>query len=189
MTENPSCRYCMLVGLAAGIAAFCVLVACLIVTMPGRARAEAPANCQPVDPASIVYTHMGWSIAQGDGHVYIPPGNVVYHDGPLMVCMPQTGMLKLYVPSSGWLVNAHGEYAWIEKEFAECCTKRDCFPIKVTPETQGAIFGYRTEDGDFVPHSETKPSRDPEGRHWRCYSLFPVKTPRKGCLFINPGSG
>ena len=190
MDENPRCPRCMLVGLAAGIAAFCVLVAILIVAMPSRARADAPTNCQPVDPASIVYTHMGWSIAQGDGHVYIPPGNVVYHDGPLMVCMPKTGMLRLYVPSSGWLVNAHFEYAWINdgnykaKNGTHCCGMSDCKEI--------AERDVRERNGMFdTPFGPVDPkgvyqSRD--GKVWVCRRHWPYSTPDGSCLFI-PGGG
>ena len=50
MTENPSCPRCMLIGIVAGIAAFCVLVACLVVAMPSRVCAAelAAPHCRPL---------------------------------------------------------------------------------------------------------------------------------------------
>ena len=203
----------MLVGLAAGIAAFCVLVAILIVAMPSRARADAPTNCQPVDPASIVYTHMGWSIAQGDGHVYIPPGNVVYHDGPLMVCMPKTGMLRLYLPSSGWLrfaryetaviatndsrfitggwlVNAHFEYAWINdgnykaKNGTHCCGMNDCKEIAESEVRERNGMS----DTPFGPVDPKGVYQSRDGKVWVCRRHWPYSTAEGSCLFI-PGGG
>jgi len=90
---------------------------------------------------------------------------------------------------AAWLLwplvaRAHGDHAWVPRR---CCGPGDCFPVEIVPERRGDTFGYRLPDGDWVPHTATQPSLDPLGRHWRCYSLFPVKLPRPGCVFVAPG--
>ena len=83
------------------------------------------------------------------------------------------------------LLRAHGGYDWIRQYYGEasdkwkdgdfggCCGKNDCFPVDATFTLRGGIYGWQLHDGfnDFVPDKDTRPSHDPEGRHWRCYNM------------------
>lgn len=101
---------------------------------------------------------------------------------------------------------AHEPYAWIAKhygvandkwkngDFGGCCGPKDCFPVSIKPEIRNGKHGYLTGDGDWVPHADTHPSRDPAGRHWRCYQMLVIGgtllkgKPRERCIFVSPGT-
>lgn len=96
-----------------------------------------------------------------------------------------------------WIRVYHGEARardWRDGDFGGCCGKQDCFPVSIKPETRDGKHGYLTGDGDWVPHADTHPSRDPAGRHWRCYQMLVIGgtllkgKPRERCTFVNPGT-
>ena len=72
-----------------------------------------------------------------------------------------------------WIARHYGVAAWKNGDFGGCCGPEDCFPVKATFTQEGGVYGWRVEDGfgGFIPDRETRPSHDPQGRHWRCYSM------------------
>lgn len=78
---------------------------------------------------------------------------------------------------------AHGDFDWIAKhygaaesldaDFKGCCGKQDCFPVDATFTERNGVHGWDIHDrfGGFIPDKDTRPSHDPQGRHWRCYVM------------------
>lgn len=146
-------------------------------------------TCAPVDPASMIWTRQGYSIAMGDGHLTVLHEDVRYGDGPLRVCIPaHHGMARLYLPKQQWLVQAHGAYAWIADhgykgtDGLHCCGWNDCMQVpaeSVRPTPDGS--GYYTQKG-IISNKGVYHSRD--GKAWIC--RFQSGPPK--CLFV-PGGG
>lgn len=62
-------------------------------------KLHAQEKCTPVDPAAMVWTGHGFSIAMGDGHLWINREDVVYAEvSQPHVCMPAKGMMQLLLP-------------------------------------------------------------------------------------------
>lgn len=91
-----------------------LLVALLLAPLVARADTER-GRCVQVDPASLIWTEQGWTLAVGDGHATVQRSRVHYWEGPLAYCIPPAGMPTLWIPSSGWLQFAHGDASWIER--------------------------------------------------------------------------
>lgn len=91
------------------------------------------------------------------------------------------GFLAGFVAQPVW---AHGTADWIRMhpDFSWCCTPEDCgvYPAEKVRVVPG---GFIVEEGEFIPHSEGKPSVDEN--YWRC--VAPDKKTR--CFFFpNVGS-
>jgi hypothetical protein len=88
--------------------AFCIAFTGLVMGLSVR-LAYSQEKCAPVDPAAMVWTGHGFSIAMGDGHLWINREDVVYAEvSQPHVCMPAKGMMQLLLP------HAWPSYAAIE---------------------------------------------------------------------------
>lgn len=135
-------------------------------------------RCMPVDPGALVYSDTGVSVPQGDGHVYVPPGRIVYHHGPPVVCMPLVkGMMKLYLPKP-WLTRAqaarprfsvlpvhNGYEKWMQppRPLVSCCNDRDCEPVEGRYDEHRRTYQAKIE-GQWVdiPDSIILDRRNPD---------------------------
>jgi hypothetical protein len=80
------------------LVAFCIAFTGLVMG-PSVRPAYSQEKCAPVDPASMVWTGHGFSIAMGDGHLWINREDVVYAEvSQPHVCMPAKGMMQLWLP-------------------------------------------------------------------------------------------
>jgi hypothetical protein len=78
--------------------AFCIAFTGLVMGLSVR-LAYSQEKCAPVDPAAMVWTGHGFSIAMGDGHLWINREDVVYAEvSQPHVCMPAKGMMQLWLP-------------------------------------------------------------------------------------------
>lgn len=89
---------------------FCVAVGYFASKLARAEPLAAPKGaCVQVDPASLVYTRMGYSLAIGDGHATVAHADVRYWDGALAYCIPPAGSPTLWMPSSAWPGFAHAD--------------------------------------------------------------------------------
>ena len=171
----------------------------LVFGLAGRLYAQE--RCQPVDPATLVWTGYGFSVAMGDGHVFVTRDDVKYAEVTQPhLCMPDSGLLQLWLPHA-WpsyarkpenhVHLAHGIYAWINDhnykaaDGTHCCGWLDCREIDLKDVSQGPGGMMMTPFGAVSPKG-TYQSRD--GKTWVCRRHFPSGTALNSCLFV-PGGG
>lgn len=98
-------------------------------------------------------------------------------------------ILAAFVLARAFPARAHGDYDWIRKHYGEaltaqsggwkdgdfggCCGKQDCFPVDAAFKQRDGVYGWDIRDafGGWIPDKDTRPSHDPQGRHWRCYVM------------------
>lgn len=165
-----------------------------IVSFLALALSAQPISCQPVDPATMVWTGHGYSIAMGDGHLTVHQRDVKFWNGPQpIVCLPGwRGMMRLYLPKH-WPIYAkphnaynaqpaHGIYAWIADhnykaiDGTHCCGISDCFEINPADAIEKRD-GFHYQDR-IIDKRAVYQSRD--GKAWLCRF--------NKCLFL-PGGG
>ena len=165
-----------------------MLTLMLLLTMAFPPQAEV---CTPIDPATVIWTTQGYSIAIGDGHVLVLHQDVKSTDKVSHVCIPQShGHLRLYLQRKDWVVQAHGEYAWINDygykaaDGTHCCGLSDCLEIKQS-DIKERPDGFETPHG-LVNKRGTYQSMD--GKTWVCRRHHAGATPHTSCLFMPGGS-
>jgi hypothetical protein len=134
-------------------------------------KLHAQEKCAPVDPAAMVWTGHGFSIAMGDGHLWINREDVVYAEvSQPHVCMPAKGMMQLWLPHA-WpsyastqnvgksaqlptfsIIPAHDGYEkWMQphRPTVSCCNKQDCEPVEARYDDARKIYQAKIR-GEWV---------------------------------------
>ena len=150
-----------------------MLTLMLLLTMAFPPHAEV---CTPIDPATVIWTTQGYSIAIGDGHVLVLHQDVKSTDKVSHVCIPQSrGHLRLYLQRKDWVIRAHQKLAsdaWVDKSISKtgerCCDAgKDCHKVpaeRVMSHRDGVILP--DYNNAVIPGDQIMPSED--GRYWVC---------------------
>lgn len=180
--------------------AVCAALAAGVVLLPQRARGAPAGDCIKIDARALIATTQGYSVAlcpdRDDApcqYATVLARDVRYWDGPLLLCMPPAGMLRLWLPSRAWpafartpVAAAHGDFAWIgdgryrSTSGEHCCGWADC--REIDPATVRADGREHDTPLGRVPNGAVYQSQD--GRAWICRAHL---APERRCLFLPGG--